>query len=180
MSDMAFDNKRYDLFVRLLTAHHNHIHAYIYTMVPVWADAEDLMQEVSSVLFNKFDQFEEGTSFIAWAKTIANYRILNFRKKQGRSHIQFSDEAVNAIAEYSESIDTLTDSRLKALNGCIEKLADNDRKLILSRYKEGGSTKETASYFGVSIHSIYRSIDRIHKLLQRCILRTLANEERGM
>ena len=43
--------------------HQNRIFAYILTLVPHGADAEDIMQETASVAWEKFGTFKEGTDF---------------------------------------------------------------------------------------------------------------------
>jgi len=53
--------------VALLTQHQRRIFSYIYTLVPDRTDAEDLLQEASLIICEKFDDFEVGTDFVAWA-----------------------------------------------------------------------------------------------------------------
>ena len=46
--------------MRLMTQHRRRIFSYIYTLVPYRADAEDLLQETSLVICEKFGQFQIG------------------------------------------------------------------------------------------------------------------------
>lgn len=55
----------------LMTRHQRQIFAYIYTLVPDRHDAEDLLQETSLVICEKFDEFRPGSDFVAWACQIA-------------------------------------------------------------------------------------------------------------
>ena len=55
----------------LMTRHQRQIFSYIYTLVPNRPDAEDLLQETSLVICEKFREFEVGTDFVAWACQIA-------------------------------------------------------------------------------------------------------------
>lgn len=55
----------------LMTRHQRQIFSYIYTLVPRRHDAEDLLQETSVVICEKFEEFRPGTDFVAWACQIA-------------------------------------------------------------------------------------------------------------
>ena len=68
MSKALEDTPRIDLarehrFLQLFLAHERRIYSYILALVPVWADADDLLQQTSVVLWQKLDQFEPGTNF---------------------------------------------------------------------------------------------------------------------
>ena len=45
-------------FVGLLLQHQRRIHGYIATMLTNWADADEVLQETSIVLWQKFDEFQ--------------------------------------------------------------------------------------------------------------------------
>ena len=59
-SDETDSRKR---LMALMTRHQRQIFAYIYTLVPRRHDAEDLLQETSLVICEKFSEFETGTDF---------------------------------------------------------------------------------------------------------------------
>ena len=65
MSDHETDTRK--RLMLLMTRHQRQIFGYIYTLVPNRADAEDILQETSLVICEKFDEFKEGTDFVAWA-----------------------------------------------------------------------------------------------------------------
>jgi RNA polymerase sigma-70 factor (ECF subfamily) len=52
-------------FLRLFTAHEGAVRAFVRRVVPTRADADDVMQEVSIVLWEKFTAFREGADFKA-------------------------------------------------------------------------------------------------------------------
>lgn len=57
------DTSRTNEFLQLLMANHKRIYAFILGMVANYQDAEALFQETILVMWSKFDQFEQGTSF---------------------------------------------------------------------------------------------------------------------
>src|SRR5262245_12633322 len=82
----------------LMTRHQRQIFAYIYTLVPDRPDAEDLLQETSVVICDKFDEFVPGTDFVAWACQIAWWRIRYARQKFARSKVVFDDDVLEKVA----------------------------------------------------------------------------------
>ena len=78
------DALRNQTFSRLLTANHSRLRAFIYALVHDHHHTDDLMQEVAVVLWKRYDTFEEGTNFAAWAMKIARYTVLNWRRAQNK------------------------------------------------------------------------------------------------
>src|SRR3954447_18155967 len=95
----------------LMTRHQRQIFSYIYALVPNRYDAEDLLQEASLVICEKFDDFEEGTDFVAWACQIAYWRIRYSRQKFARSKVVFNQEIVDALAQTAATIHEEMDDR---------------------------------------------------------------------
>ncbi len=163
-------------FLGLLTANHNRIYAYILSMVANATDADDLMQETTTVMWRKFSEFEPGTDFVRWGMAIARYQVLSFRKKRYNNHLQFSDAAVQALEADCKEVHSNIEARLEALHKCVEKLAPRDREVVLMRYKKDYSVRIISERVGRSIFGVYKTLARVHDMLLRCIRRTLAGE----
>jgi RNA polymerase sigma-70 factor (ECF subfamily) len=71
-------------FMHLYVGKEQCIQSHIYTLVHNWAAAEDILQETAHILWLKFNDFEPGTDFMAWALAIAHYQVLKFRKSQDK------------------------------------------------------------------------------------------------
>ena len=57
--------------VQLMMKYQRKLFGYILTLVPSRADAEDILQETSLTICEKFSDFESGTNFYSWACQIA-------------------------------------------------------------------------------------------------------------
>ncbi len=68
-------------FVRLLMANERRLLAYILTLLPHVADAQDVLQETSIVLWRKFGEYRPGSDFTAWAYRVAHNMVRNYRAK---------------------------------------------------------------------------------------------------
>ena len=59
--DSALGGDRTEEFVRCLSKYQQRVYSFILTLVPHWADADEILQETSTVLWRKFADFEPGT-----------------------------------------------------------------------------------------------------------------------
>lgn len=155
------------------------IFAYILTLLPHRADAEDVLQEVSVIMWEKFDEHDPPGDFVAWGCRIAYFRIRDHRRWQRRQRVVFSEAMLEQVAETLSGTRPLQlDERREALAQCLSKLGRPDRELLAERLKEGGSVRSTAESLGRSVDVIYKALARIRKALHDCIARTLAAEGR--
>src|SRR5881392_3255524 len=159
----------------LMTQHQRRIFAYIYTLVPDRYDAEDLLQETSLVICEKFDEFTPGTDFVAWACQIAWWRVRYSRQKFARSKVVFDDEVLEAVARTAGEMAAELDERHEALAGCLKKLPARDRELVLTRYEPGSGVAEAAQRTGRSMDAAYKALNRLRKLLHDCVSDRLAH-----
>jgi RNA polymerase sigma-70 factor, ECF subfamily len=155
--------------VALITRHQRRIFSYIYTLVPDRHDAEDLLQETNVVICEKFDQFEEGTDFVAWACQIAYWRIRYSRQKFARAKVIFNQDLLEAVARTAGMMAEELDDRHVALGDCLKQLHPRDREFILARYEPGSNVKEAASRCGRSMDAAYKALNRLRKLLHDCV-----------
>lgn len=174
----ALDLAREGRFMDLFLGNERRIFAYVLALVPHREDAEDLVQDVSRVLWQKFDEFTGEGDFAAWAITIARYRVLDFRRKQRFRQAAFSDRTLEAIAEQMGRVSRQSNCRLDAMLSCMTRLRDPDRELLRLRYHVGVSTREVALQVGRSVDSVYKSLNRIHNQLLLCIREEMSKENR--
>jgi RNA polymerase sigma-70 factor (ECF subfamily) len=162
--------------VALMTQHQRRIFSYIYTLVPDRYDAEDLLQETSVVVCEKFEEFRPGTDFVAWACQIAYWRIRYARQKFARSKVVYQQELVDALAQTAAVMREELDERHEALGQCLQKLPQRDRELVLTRYEPGSGVPEAAKRSGRSLEAAYKALARLRKLLFDCVTHQLASE----
>ena len=169
---------REERFVRLLQAHERRLRAYIFSLVPNWSDADDLLQETAAVIWRKFDQFEDGTNFLAWAMSVARNEVLNHRRRQAGRPIGFCEATFELLAREAATAVEGSDARRDALEGCLAKLGPRDRELVHLRYQPGANTRQVADQVGRAPKAVYKTLNRIHLLLLECVRKTLAAEGR--
>src|SRR5262249_22952349 len=166
------------LFLRLFLQNERRLYAYILTLLPHRADADDVLQEACLVMWDKFDEQHPPENFAAWGCRIAYFKVLDFCKKSGRSRVRFSQSMLERVAETAvEQSDSLQlDERREALAGCLEKLSPRDRNLLSQRFADGATTQSTAERGGRSVEAVYKALAKIRQALFDCVTRTLAQE----
>ncbi|MFT5131293.1 MAG: RNA polymerase sigma-70 factor (ECF subfamily) [Rhodothermales bacterium] len=75
---MSKEAKNEQLFEHLLLEHQHQVYGFILALVRNQKDAEDIFQDVCVVLWERFDTFTLGTNFVAWASTVACFRVQKF------------------------------------------------------------------------------------------------------
>lgn len=156
-------------FFQLFMASQNRIYAYILVFVPHGPDADDIMQETATVMWERFETFTLGTDFAGWAKKIAYHKILDYRKKRARHSVIFSDDLMELLAEEAEAILDQANPRLEALKSCLRRLSHRDRSLIRLHYEEGATIKSIAERADRSVQGLYKVMVRIHNRLRDCV-----------
>lgn len=168
---------RVDEFMKLYAQHQRRLYIYLLSLVHNATDADDLLQETNYILWTKFDDFQRGSNFAAWACRIAYLEALKFREKRKLAGVPLSPEFLERIqdrmTEFSEQLDTRTD----AFNQCVRQLAETDRVLITQRYAPGASVAALAAELCRPVRSVSKSLVRIRKTLADCIERRMRQED---
>ncbi len=134
------------------------------------------MQQASVVMWRKFGEFREGTSFLAWGCQIAKYHVLNHLRKRSRERHVFTPELVETLAEEGVADAERLAVERSALQACLEKLDPASRQLVGKCYDVGASIKQVAEGLGRTPNSVYKGLNRIREMLLHCIEKTMARE----
>lgn len=164
-------------FIELLTGAQSAVFGYIVSLCHDHALAKDILQETNLTLWRKAEDFEQGTSFTAWACRTAYFHVLNHRRKLSREHLVFDEDVFDYLAERQEERATSSDRRLEALRQCIAKLPAAQRDLIDRRYRPGASVQAIARDDGKTEGAVSQALFRIRTTLQRCIEKRMMMKE---
>ena len=167
---------REEQFVHLLSTHKRQLFGYIFALVHSIADAEDVFQQTSLVLWEKFDEFEPGSDFAAWATSIARYKAIDFLRSLRRQRACFSPALLDQLAMQVTTRSELAEARATALESCRQKLSADDRQTLRACYATGVKIKQVAATLNRPVGSVYDSLSRIRQALLKCIERTLRTE----
>lgn len=167
---------RHAEFLRAFTTHEPAVRAFARRLVPRRADADDVMQEVAVVLWEKFSEFREGGDFKAWACGIARYKALAWMRDKGRDRLVLDNDVIELVAEQSLAGEPLLQQQREALEFCLQKVTPAERDLLARAYQSDASIREVAATSGRSVGGFYQWLYRVRQMLLDCVKRELTPE----
>ena len=173
VDNQADSNKQLML---LMVRHQRQILSYIYSLVPNRHDAEDLLQETSLVICEKFAEYKPNTNFLAWACQIAFWRVRAARQKFARSKLIFDDDVLQAVGRTAIELSGELNARYAALERCLKQLDSRARDLVRARYEPGGTVDSAAQRTRRTVEAAYKALSRIRKSLMDCVTKHLSAE----
>ena len=158
-----------DDVLRMLVKHNTMLSAYIYSLVEDWGIVEEALQETAVYVCNHWQDFQRGTSFAAWARTVAHMRSREALHRERREHKLRTAVAMEVPDEMWDRHGTHDTDRKRALTECLRRLSDKHRRILGMRYRTGRSCAGIADRLQQSIESVYMTLSRIRQLLRKCV-----------
>ncbi|MGQ9761070.1 MAG: sigma-70 family RNA polymerase sigma factor [Thermogutta sp.] len=175
--DREIERRPDEEFVRLLASIQRKLFLFVFALVPNVIEAEEIVQNTSVIMWQKFGQFRKGENFLRWACGIARNEVLKYRDSATRREATFSNEFIELLAEATVPLMEGVDERRQALQRCLERLQPHHRHLLTERYQEGIPTHELAKKSGKSIEAVRRMLRRIRLALYECVQKQLTSSE---
>ncbi len=154
----------------LFVLHSPRIRGFILSLLPNMSRADDVMQETFLTISAKAEDYERETNFVAWACTIARYKVLEECNRNQKTSLMLSPDVIEAVCvSHSPMTPDEEESRLAALKECMDALAPHTRRAVELRYSRAHSAAEIAKLLGWSTDSVYVVLSRARTALQKCI-----------
>ncbi len=159
---------------QLIVKHRHGVVAYLYGIVPDYHAVEDMFQEVCLVAIQKAAEFQDGTNFVAWVRTIARNKVREHLRR--RAGVLLEDAFFRG---FEEALDTARaaidpDRRKEALRQCLAELQEGSRLMLAWRYDEGLTPAVIADRTGRSRVAVNSLLQRIREILKECVERRSA------
>ena len=167
---------RTEQLVLLLTQHQEPLFRYIFSLVACEADARDILQETSLALYRKFDAYDASRPFLPWAYRFAYLQVQKHREKPTRLPLLFSEDVLDLLTQDRAQMEPELDLRVQLLDGCLAKLAPQDKELVTSRYAMRQGAEEMMQRFAMSRRTLFRNLELLRQRLHECVTRQLQSE----
>lgn len=156
-------------FVGRMMAVQPRMRAYVRMMIYNPSDVNDILQDVATVGWQKYVQYDRARPFEAWVMGIVRNCVLEYMREQGKRACPLSNEAIELLE--SEAVDASSSaSQLEdALENCLGKLAADDHLLVRTRYEPAQTNRSVAKRLGISESKVSRALNRIYAQLLLCI-----------
>ena len=140
-------------FAALYDRHVDAVYRYAYFRLRVAAEAEDVTSEVFHRALVAMPRFEPRRPFLAFLYTIAR-NVITDRMRRERPQASFEDALAHpSEAPGPEELASAGDE-VRRLRAAVAQLTTLQQEVIVLRYLEGRSTKETAVVIGKSESTI--------------------------
>jgi RNA polymerase sigma-70 factor (ECF subfamily) len=148
--------------------------SYARSLLGNYSAAEDVVQEAMLVVTHKFDQFEEGTSALAWCRSIVRIEVLRARQRQQRDQSlarRVLDDAVDAAFEDFQDTRRSDDAESwrEALERCLQRIPERGRRVLNARFADGLGYEEIGERVGMSLEAVRKALFRLKKQVRTCV-----------
>lgn len=160
-------------FTLLWTQAQPAVMAFIRSVTPQLADAEDILQETARQVASRFEEYDPQRPFGAWAMGVAKYKVMEWRRRQKKLAVLFDEEAIEAIHfSYSDrKVDWQEAGR--AIDLCLKQASPAAEKLLGLRYIEDLKPAEIAQRMNTSANSVSVRLSRARDALKECLEKRL-------
>ena len=164
-----FVNGNESAFNRLAVKYQDKIYWHARRMTGNHLDADEIVQEVLLVLYNKLKTFEFKSSLYTWIYTITNTRSINYLKKKNLKSFFSLDDILNNKSESKDVIDNLEDKqKLEIIERVLLKLPVKQREVFIMRNYDELSYEEIAGITGKSLGALkanyFHALNKIKEL----------------
>jgi RNA polymerase sigma-70 factor (ECF subfamily) len=156
-------------FAALYSACHLDLLRYVLTLLPERSQAEDVVQEVARLLWQKRERYDAARSFAGWARGFAYLEVLKALRRQSIRGKYFSEQLVEQLAAERVAHEDELSAQRDALADCLRKLDAPSHELMMLRYGSQMTIQQAAEQQGRSANALYLSIHRIRQKLLECV-----------
>lgn len=152
------------------------LRSFIHSLVPDFATADDVLQECFLTVSLKANEFQLESNFLAWARSIARFKILALHRDESRRPSMLSEEVLESLILSSPSSEWDTREEqirvIESLRLCLGKLAPAAREIIHLRYFSQWGPAEISRIRDCSMNAINVTLARAREALRRCVENT--------
>ena len=151
--------------------HQSGLRAFIRALGTDEAWVDDLAQEAFIVAYRRLDQFEPGTDFGKWLRSIARYLVANERRKEIRRSRLLPFAIVDGLLECEPENAAEPDVThlLPAMRDCVDQLPVRSRELLHQRYSANDNATTLARRLGINADAVRQQLLRIRVAVKDCI-----------
>lgn len=153
---------------KLFLTHSGAIKGFIHVLLRDRSLVDDVLQETFLVVSAKSASFKPGTNFVAWACTIARFKVLETIRQRARTETCLSAEVIEALAAHAPPEEN-RELTLKHLETCLRELGGAARSVIDLRYFQAQAPDDIARLLSLTVESVYVSLSRSRRALRMCV-----------
>jgi RNA polymerase sigma-70 factor (ECF subfamily) len=164
-----------EAFRTVIAACEAHLRMIVAAILPQVGAVDDVVQKTLVVGFFRLDQYELGTSFMAWITTIARYQALNERRRwlaerSFKDRLR-ADHRLDQALHHGDEVASFAHEGLHdQLDACLAGLRDQVADIVRAHYLEQVAIDDLALRYGRSSDWVHLVLHRARKALRSCLL----------
>jgi RNA polymerase sigma-70 factor (ECF subfamily) len=159
-------------FNRLINKYQQKIYWHARRMTGSHLDADEVVQEVLIVIYNKLKDFQFKSSLYTWIYRITSTRSINFLNKQKlKRYLSFEDTNSAEVRSKEDIIDDIDlKDKLQKLDKFLQILPAKQREIFILRNVDGLSYEEISKITGKSIGGLkanyFHAFNKISEMMK--------------
>lgn len=167
----SFLNGDESSFNRLAVKYQEKMYWHARRMTGNHLDADEIVQEVLIVLYNKLKTFEFKSSLYTWIYTITNTRSINYLKKKSLRNFFSLDDITNKKFDQKDVIDNLeSKQKVDKIEKALQKLPVKQREVFIMRNFDELSYEEISQITGKSVGALkanhFHALNKIKEIVK--------------
>ncbi|MDD5728728.1 MAG: sigma-70 family RNA polymerase sigma factor [Victivallales bacterium] len=176
------ERDKLERFEQLVMENHRQILAFAFSLTSDIHAAKDIAQEAFLTAFKKVDSYDSGRSFAVWVRGIVRRKYLEWvRASRGKV---LTSELIDLIEarhrNWEENVLTAGKDLFYLLNKCLEKLDEEQKRIVNMFYFQRRSGREIAAAVNLNEATVRKRLERIRTALKDCIEDNLLNQNSRM
>ena len=177
--DLAFDqmdssDDKRDRVLKAALECRTELVAYARSLLGNYAAADDVLQEAMLVVVKKYEQFQEGTSMLAWCRSIVRIEVLRAKRCHHRERSlaeRLLNDAINAAFDEFQTTrrHDEAESWREALRRCLERVPDRSRAVLRARFVDELSYQQIGERLGMTIEAVRKALFRLKQQVRSCV-----------
>lgn len=156
-------------FQQIVDEHYRPVWQYVVALTRGASEAEDLVHQAFLLVF---DHLQEGRTIHEpgqWLRGVVRNLVREWWRKNRRLPVELADQLCELAESADSALEELREEREAALARCLEKLSDEDRRVIRARYEDGLGIADLAVREGVPAVTARVRLFRIRERLKNCL-----------
>ena len=140
-------------FNKIVLKYQHKIYWHARRMTGNHLDADEVVQEVLMVMYNKLKDFKFQSSLYTWIYRITSTRSINFiNKRKIKQVFSFEDEPESSLKKNDDILNNIeTKERIEQLDKMLQKLPNKQREVFILKNYEQMTYEEMSQVTGKSI-----------------------------
>ena len=148
--------------------------AYARSLLGNYSAADDVLQEAMLVVVNKYDQFQDGTSMLAWCRSIVRIEVLRAKQRYQRERTladRLLDDAIDAAFDEFQTVrrHDEAESWREALRRYLKRVPERGQGVLKARFADELSYQQIGERLGMNIEAVRKALFRLKKQVRSCV-----------